>query len=455
MMQRLTRLLLVAAGLVLIAPEVAEAQPIKRDHRTQGPPTSAPPAARVEKIGRRKGAVWINGHWDWRGEWVWVPGRFEKSRKGKRWRDRRWEQKGGVWVVVEGDWDNAPDYPTFAPPPPQRQGVVKVVNLRGQLQVSIPGHWEWKDYEWVWVNQRYEPFRPGKRYVPGEWKQQGDRWVWTNESWVDDMPTGAPPPPKVENRPPRAGFVWVAGSYQWQNGQWMWARGRWERERPNQRWRDGRWEQKGNAWIWIDGAWETYAEYPTMAPPEIRTEPVRVRRGFVWVPGHWDWRRGEYVWVAGHFERARRGHRWRGGRWQQRNNRWEWDGGAWEVEATPPPPPGTGNPVPPPTGTITPTPPPPPPRGTSIPAPTGTITPAPPPPPPVTGPTAPPPPPKAESVQPRAGYIWVPGNYQWRNGAYTWINGHWERAKAKMRYIPGQWKLQGNVYVWIEGRWSN
>ncbi|MCW5801040.1 MAG: YXWGXW repeat-containing protein [Deltaproteobacteria bacterium] len=67
-------------------------------------PTVAPPALRFERVVTRPGFVWVRGHWDWRGSWVWVPGHHERVRAGHRWRDRSWVQRDGVYVSVEGGW---------------------------------------------------------------------------------------------------------------------------------------------------------------------------------------------------------------------------------------------------------------------------------------------------------------------------------------------------------------
>jgi len=66
------------------------------------------------------------------------------------------------------------------------------------------------------------------------------------------------------------------------------------------------------------------------APPEPRHEAVpEARRGHVWAPGHWEWRRGQHTWVAGHYMRARRGQHWQADRWVERNGQWELRRGQW------------------------------------------------------------------------------------------------------------------------------
>ncbi len=68
-----------------------------------------------------------------------------------------------------------------------------------------------------------------------------------------------------------------------------------------------------------------------VAPPPPRFEPApAARRGQVWVPGYWDWRRSRHVWVAGHYERARPGYVYAPTQWVQRGDRWEMQRGNWQ-----------------------------------------------------------------------------------------------------------------------------
>ena len=63
--------------------------------------------------------------------------------------------------------------------------------------------------------------------------------------------------------------------------------------------------------------------YVRVAPPEPRAEVApQHRRGYVWAPGHWDWRQGRYVWVNGHWVRERPGYVYYAPRWIERNGRW-------------------------------------------------------------------------------------------------------------------------------------
>lgn len=67
-------------------------------------------------------------------------------------------------------------------------------------------------------------------------------------------------------------------------------------------------------------------------PPPLRAERTpRARRGYIWVPGHWNWRANaqRYVWVPGTYMRARTGYYYAEPRWVQRDGRWMMEGGRW------------------------------------------------------------------------------------------------------------------------------
>jgi hypothetical protein len=67
------------------------------------------------------------------------------------------------------------------------------------------------------------------------------------------------------------------------------------------------------------------------APPEPRSERVPApRRGYVWAPGHWEWKHGNHVWQRGHWVRERRGYVYREPVWRERDGRWVMTRGGWE-----------------------------------------------------------------------------------------------------------------------------
>ena len=72
---------------------------------------TAPPPARVEVIpAPRRGHVWVNGHWQWRGHrYFWVPGHWVVARPGYRYLSPGWVERGGRWQYNRGRWDRDHD----------------------------------------------------------------------------------------------------------------------------------------------------------------------------------------------------------------------------------------------------------------------------------------------------------------------------------------------------------
>lgn len=68
-----------------------------------------------------------------------------------------------------------------------------------------------------------------------------------------------------------------------------------------------------------------------VAPPPPRYESVPAARpGYVWAPGHWEWRRQQHVWVNGNWIRERPGYRYKSPHWVERNGRWAMQPGGWQ-----------------------------------------------------------------------------------------------------------------------------
>ncbi len=66
-------------------------------------------------------------------------------------------------------------------------------------------------------------------------------------------------------------------------------------------------------------------------PPPLRYERVPApRRGYVWAPGHWEWRGNRHVWTNGVWLRERRGYAYRAPQWEQRDGRWAYNAGRWD-----------------------------------------------------------------------------------------------------------------------------
>jgi len=68
----------------------------------------------------------------------------------------------------------------------------------------------------------------------------------------------------------------------------------------------------------------------TSPPPRKRT--VRTRRpgrNYIWVKGHWNWKRGTWRWRNGYWVKKKSNKRWIPGRWRKRNGKKIWVKGHW------------------------------------------------------------------------------------------------------------------------------
>ena len=66
-------------------------------------------------------------------------------------------------------------------------------------------------------------------------------------------------------------------------------------------------------------------------PPPPRAERVPApRRGYVWAPGHWEWRGNHHEWVRGNWLRARPGYVYAQPTWQDQGGRWVYNPGRWD-----------------------------------------------------------------------------------------------------------------------------
>lgn len=206
-----------------------------------------PPPPQAEVVSQRPGFVWVSGRWDWRGgQWVWIGGHWERERAGYAWNQGRWNQNGNQWVWVEGSWG------VNSSPPPDTSRSPGGVAVSGPTTTTTV------------VTQP----PPDTSRSPGGVAVSGGGTVV-----VSAYPTAAPPPLRAESAGSKAGFVWIAGRWDWRNGNWAWVDGHWERERANQAWAAGRWELQGNRWVWIEGSWQVRAQ---PAPgPKVRDHRSR------------------------------------------------------------------------------------------------------------------------------------------------------------------------------------
>jgi hypothetical protein len=68
-----------------------------------------------------------------------------------------------------------------------------------------------------------------------------------------------PPPPIVETvPPPRVGYVWAPGYWEYRDHDHHWVRGHWIHERRGYAWAGPRWEEHNGRWRFEDGHWERH-----------------------------------------------------------------------------------------------------------------------------------------------------------------------------------------------------
>jgi hypothetical protein len=70
-----------------------------------------------------------------------------------------------------------------------------------------------------------------------------------------------------------------------------------------------------------------YVQTAPPAPRAERTPPPR--RGYVWAPGHWEWRHNHHVWVRGSWLRERHGYTYTAPNWVERDGHWVMERGGW------------------------------------------------------------------------------------------------------------------------------
>ena len=72
------------------------------EYRNLPPP---PPPRVIERPGVRRGQVWVEGHWEWRGaRYHWINGYWLKMRPGYTYMQPHWVQSGGDWRFERGGW---------------------------------------------------------------------------------------------------------------------------------------------------------------------------------------------------------------------------------------------------------------------------------------------------------------------------------------------------------------
>jgi hypothetical protein len=78
-------------------------------------------------------------------------------------------------------------------------------------------------------------------------------------------------------------------------------------------------------------AYVTNNGYVNVAPPSPVYEPTPApRQGYVWSPGHYEFRNGQYAWIGGTWLSERPGYEWKEATWVRgTDGQWHMTGGTW------------------------------------------------------------------------------------------------------------------------------
>ncbi|MES2322867.1 MAG: YXWGXW repeat-containing protein [Pseudomonadota bacterium] len=146
----------------------------------------------------------------------------------------------------------------------------------------------------------------------------------------------APPAPRFESvPPPRAGYVWAPGFWNWEGNRHVWSAGRWENARQGHQFQRSEWVQDNDGWRLNRGGWQQvsgrdYGDVRVAPPPPRFERSPRARRGHVWIPGHWSWRGNRHEWVRGSWVRERHGYVYHPSQWMERDGRWMMEPSRWD-----------------------------------------------------------------------------------------------------------------------------
>ncbi|NIP86007.1 MAG: BcpO-related WXXGXW repeat protein, partial [Planctomycetales bacterium] len=152
-------------------------------------------------------------------------------------------------------------------PPDPINELPPEVKPAGSDVAWIPGYWAWDDerHDFLWVSGIWRRVPPGRRWQPGYWTEVEGGYRWVSGTWAPAQPDPlalAPPPPanldEGPNQPaPAADDIWIAGCWDFREG--------------NFRWRPGFWSRGYDDWVWV--------------PARYFWTPG----GYAYCPGYWDY----------------------------------------------------------------------------------------------------------------------------------------------------------------------
>ena len=168
-----------------------------------------------------------------------------EDRREERHQERREERREEHREAVR-------DHRAHMAPPAAR--FERHAERRGYLW--IPGNYEWRNDNYVWVGGRYEAERRGYRWREPRWESRDGAYIRVEGDWAAMGPTAAPPALREERWEARHGFLYIRGRWDWRGDQWAWTPGHYERERVGHVWREPRWESQGGVYVQVGGTWE-------------------------------------------------------------------------------------------------------------------------------------------------------------------------------------------------------
>lgn len=63
---------------------------------------------------------------------------------------------------------------------------------------------------------------------------------------------------------------------------------------------------------------------------------------------------------------------------------------------------------------------------------------------------------RVEHMEPRSGFVIVPGNWEWRRGRHHWVAGHYVAERQGYRYRNDRWvQHSNNKWTMQRGGWSH
>jgi hypothetical protein len=191
---------------------------------------------------------------------------------------------------------------TKQPPPPIPEEPA-AERPQGDNVQWIPGYWAWdpsrNDYLWVSGFWRNEP--PGRKWVPGHWSQADSGWRWISGLWADaSLPNlqylQEKPPDSLENGPsvpaPDDNSLWVAGHWEWRDGQFVWRPGYWADGQPGMVWNQPDYYYTPSGYVYNTGYWDYDLDNRGLLfAPVYFTEPLWTYPGWYYRPWYYvGWR---------------------------------------------------------------------------------------------------------------------------------------------------------------------